>query len=851
MHSTTAPREPIPASPPWRPALTRGVLTSGALTLLLLLFGWTAAPALMAQSANSSDGRLEGRVLAEGSGAPLSGTTVELAELGLRTRTSEGGYFAFRRVPAGVATVSFDRLGYASEHREVEIREGARTSVEVVLESRPVGLDPLVVRSQRTRMIGDPLNLEAIPGSAHFLSLEDLEAQKVAHDNVHEFLRRIPGVNVQEEEGYGLRPNIGMRGTGVSRSSKITLMEDGVLIAPAPYAAPAAYHFPVVGRMEAIEVRKGSSQVRYGPRTIGGAINLVSASIPDRPSWTLDARGGEDRTARLHLRGGDSGRHFGWLVETYQLQSDGFKEIQGGGDTGFRVGDYVGRFRLHSDREAPRYQELELKLAYNDHTSDETYLGLTQADFRTSPFVRYAASRPDRIDTEHKQVQLRHFFQPSSRVDLTTTAYHIGFARNWYKLQSVLGTGISSVLDDPEAHLDEMAILRGGDSQPDAFMARANNREYFSRGVQSVLGFRLEGERVSHGVEVGARLHRDQEDRFQWEDGYRMVAGTPVLTSEGVPGTQDNRVGDARALSLYVQDEMRMGNLTLVPGLRYEHITLTRTDYPTDVPSRDEPTRIRELTVSSFIPGVGAALGLTPSLHLFGGIHRGFGPPGPGAAEETRPEKSVNYEMGARVRSSGLALQVAGFFSDYRNILGEATLATGDAGVGTLYNGGAVHAGGLEGSVDYDLGAAVDLPFRLPVGVTYTFTRATFRTSFDSDFSAWGQVERGDHLPYLPTHQGSGRIALEDAGWSVSLSASGAGAMRTRAGQGTMDELHSTDAFLVLSLQGQYQVPGRVGASVYGGIQNLGDRTYVVARRPAGARPGLPRTVFLGVRVSR
>src|SRR5690606_32293699 len=131
-----------------------------------------------------------------------------------------------------------------------------------------------------TRMVGDPLNLSAIPGSAHFLGPQDLEGRKLAFDNVHEVLRRIPGVNVQEEDGYGLRPNIGLRGTGVERSSKITLMEDGILIAPAPYAAPAAYYFPVAGRMEAVEVRKGSSQIRYGPRTIGGAINLVSASIP-------------------------------------------------------------------------------------------------------------------------------------------------------------------------------------------------------------------------------------------------------------------------------------------------------------------------------------------------------------------------------------------------------------------------------------------------------------------------------------------------------------------------------------------------------------------------------------------
>ena len=793
---------------------------------------------LVAQSGSAS---VEGVVTSQDDGSALSGATVEVVGASLGVLTDARGRYGLRGISSGTISLRFTRIGYTTLTKTVTLGAGEAVVVDAQLGAAPLRMDPLRVLMKRTRMVGDPLGASEIPGSVHVLVAEDLDSPAFVFDNIHDFLRQVPGVNIQEEDGFGLRPNIGMRGTGAERSSKITLMEDGVLIAPAPYAAPSAYYFPVAGRMEALEVRKGSSQVRYGPRTIGGALNLVSASIPDRLTWFVEGSGGEYGSRQGHARAGDAGARFGWLVEAYSLDTGGFKELPSGAGTGFDVDDFMAKVRVNSDRDGDSYQELELKLGYTTEESDETYLGLTDEDFGRNPLARYPASGSDLMEADHSQIQLRHFWA-GGNVDITTTAYRNDFARNWYKLQSVLGTNISDVLGTPPDHTSALGILRGGNSDPDALTVRANNREYFGQGVQSALGLTL----GTHELELGARFHQDEEDRFQWEDGFQMLDGSLRLTSAGEPGTQSNRVSSATAVAVFLQDGISLGSWTITPGVRLEHIEFKRVYYAGDDPARTSPTGTKVNRINALIPGVGFSYRMS-ALSVFGGVHRGFGPPGPGADEATRPESSVNYEMGARWRRSGLAAEATGFLTSYSNILGQATLATGGDGSGQEFNGGNARVAGIEASMDYDLAWATPGVTRVPVRLAYTFTRASFRSGFVSDYDPWGTVEAGDRLPYLPEHQLNGSIGYDRSAWSVSISMTASGAMRTEAGSGPIPVGQGTDASVVFNASGQVQVGGR--GTLFAGLQNFTNQIHGVARRPAGLRPGLPRTFVAGFRV--
>ncbi|MAU25951.1 MAG: TonB-dependent receptor [Muricauda sp.] len=706
-----------------------------------------------------------------------------------------------------------------------------------------VRLNEVVISAKK--IFGSKFEARNRTGSSYYISPEEIK--KFNYTDVNRTLRSVPGVNVYEEDGFGLRPNISLRGTSPERSAKITLMEDGVLIAPAPYSAPSAYYFPTIARMQAVEILKGSSQIQYGPYTTGGAINMLSTEVPDTFSAVLNSSYGSFQSGRVHALLGDSKKNFGYAIEYLNYNSNGFKELDNGADTGFDKNDLMAKFRVNTNPEAKVGHEFELKFQYSDETSNETYLGLAQQDFEDTPFRRYAGSQIDEMNTEHMQFMGTHTLKFSDYFVITTTGYYNDFSRNWYKLDYVTidgeREGISNILEAPNTLVAHYDLVRGAiNSDADDLLAvKANNRDYLSTGVQTKLDYHWTGEKTFHDIEVGLRYHYDEEDRFQWVDDYAMNNGNMTLVNAGVPGTNANRISDARAFAAYAQYKLKYNDLTLTPGLRYENITLSRANYGSnDVARTGVDLSERENKVDVFIPGIGFNYNFD-NISVFGGVHKGFSPPSNQPGE--KPEESINYELGSRFSYAGFTGEVVGFYNDYSNLLGSDLAATGGTGSLDQFNAGEVKVQGVEVLLNYNL-----LPnaknFILPVTFGYTFTDTEFLNSFGSENDIWGEVNVGDELPYIAKHQFNTTLSLEHSKYEVNLSARYNGEFRTQAGSGPIPASERVDSNFIFDLAGKYRLGNHLALTA--NVINLFDETYAVARVPAGLRPGHPFGIYAG-----
>ena len=698
-------------------------------------------------------------------------------------------------------------------------------------------LDEVIIKSNT--ILGNKFVAKNRTGAAYYLSIDDLA--KFNYTDINRALNKISGINFYEEDGFGLRPNISIRGTSPERSSKIAVMEDGVLISPAPYSASSAYYFPSIARMQAVEVLKGSSQIQYGPYTTGGAINFVSTEIPESFKGKISTSFGSFNTGQAHLTLGDSFKNFGYMIEYLNFNSDGFKSLGNDLNTGFDINEITSKIKFKTSEKVKVQQSAELKFHSYDEISNETYLGLTEKDFEKNPFLRYPGSEKDKMDAEHTQFLLTHELNFNERFKITTNAYHNGFKRNWYKLDDVVFEGnsqkISKVISNSQNYAGHISILKGLSDSENALKVKANNREYVSKGVQTKIDYHWYGNNDSfNDLEIGLRVHYDEEDRFQWEDKYSITNGSMSLNSYGEKGSQGNRISSANSFASYIMYKYKIKGFTVSPGLRYESITLARDDFGKNNPLRNiNDLSSRENKVSVFIPGIGVNYTINNKFSIFGGIHKGYSPPGSSIGQKA--EESLNLELGSRFSINKINAEIIAYQNDYSNLLGNDLAATGGFGELDPFNAGKALVNGLEILLTSDF--VENKNISVPFSFSYTLTNAKFLTDFGSTQDIWGEVSNGDRIPYIPQHQLNSNIGIKTNKFEINFNGNYNGKFSTIA-----DSSIEIPSYFIFDISFKYKV--RPGITYTSKIINLFDENYAVSRAPAGQRPGHPFGIYVG-----
>ncbi|MFN4942268.1 MAG: TonB-dependent receptor family protein [Akkermansiaceae bacterium] len=690
------------------------------------------------------------------------------------------------------------------------------------------------------KVVGSEEELFKLLGSGAFVGAKEIS--EGGHTDIGKILAKVPGVYVRDEDGYGNFPNISLRGADGTRSEKLTVMEDGILTAPSPYSAPAAYYSPKPARMSGIEVLKGSSQVRYGPHTTGGVINYLSTEIPDEQKFYSRTTYGTDNTFFNHTWFGDTEEtkvgKIGYLLEMHGQISDGFRKVDGSNqDTGFDLVEPM--LKMFWEPNTALKQRIEFKVGYSDMDSSESYTGLTESDLAANPDRRYTATQFDQFTSEHWRTYAKWIAEPSDALRLESALYYNQFSREWDKLDQVNGTALHQALLNPGL----VNVLNG--TAPGTIRTTNNLRDHEGYGWQNQANFKFETGEITHDLAAGIRFHYDRQDANRLRSTY-IADGVGNFTL-GAPGALTfNGISETFATAVFVEDEIKIGKLTLRPGVRYEWLDMDFTNSSGTQFSGNE---------NLFTAGVGSSYELTDNSTLFSGIYQGVAAPGPESylVTGTENEESLGFELGYRYRKDSFNAEIIGFLTDFSQLIST------DAGFGftnTSQNAGEAQVYGLESIVQYDPGVEHGLAFGLPMYVSATYTVAEFTGGnlvAGGGDGVYAGARDGNEIPYIPELKLAAGIGVSGEKLEVRLDAS---YMGSTWGSGFNDDANLTPsirdgkipALLLFDLTADYQVNDNF--KLLAGVLNVFDEREIVSRIPEGPRANAPRMIFGGIEVT-
>lgn len=616
---------------------------------------------------------------------------------------------------------------------------------------------------------------------------------------MREALNRIPGVNAPENNGTGshdLALNFGIRGLNPRLASRSTVLMDGIPLPFAPYGQPQLSLAPVSpGNMDAIDVVRGGGAVRYGPQSVGGVVNFVTHAIPQDFGIKASMEGlqspqsSQNNPKETHslLVGGTAENGFGAALLYSGTRGSDWREHS---DT--RIDDVLLKSK-YAPNEAHTFNSL---LQYYDGEA-EMPGGLSRADYDAD---RWQSTRPyDRFWGRRQLASLGYQYQPDSQHKFTVQGFYTRTLRSGFLQQ---GKRIT-----------------------------LSPRDYWVRGIEPRYSQSFMLGASAHEVGAGYRYVSESTHEMRY---YAPTAGKQ-LPSTSSPYDRNTRSGTG-AHAWYLDDKIDIGNWTITPGMRFEHI---RSYQDNNIKGTRE-----EVSYNAPFPAFNVLYHLTDSWNLYANTEGSFGTvqySQIGKAVRSgnvEPEKARTWEVGTRFDNGTLSAEMGLFLINFNNQYNSSQIND------TVTARGKTRHSGLETQVRYQLGEITPILESVSVYANYAYVNAVIREKGDT---------YGNQVPFSPKHKGSLGVDYRPGNWSFNLSSdfqSSQFADNANTNKESADgSTGRIPGYMLWGARVAYDFgPQAANLNLAFGVKNLFDQEYYTRAyddNNKGIYAGQPRTLYL------
>jgi TonB-dependent receptor len=247
---------------------------------LKTVFSFAIAASLLCTVQAQQSGIIKGRVL-DTDNLSMPGAAIVIESINKGSVTDNYGYYTLTGIPVGTYQLAVSYIGFNSDTKEITVEAGKTTVVDFNLKAG-IELSEVVVSGQLQGQ-SKALNTQMNKGNITNIISSD-QVGRFPDANIGDALKRIPGINVQYDQGEARFGNI--RGTSPQYNS---VMINGERI-PSAEAEDRTVQLDLVpaDMIQSIEVNKAVTP-DMDADAIGGSVNLVTRAAPydRRVSLTL------------------------------------------------------------------------------------------------------------------------------------------------------------------------------------------------------------------------------------------------------------------------------------------------------------------------------------------------------------------------------------------------------------------------------------------------------------------------------------------------------------------------------------------------------------------------------------
>ena len=619
--------------------------------------------------------------------------------------------------------------------------------------------------------------------------------------NVQELLRRTPGVFFFEETGTDSKPNIALRGVtssseGSSRSANVSLLADGIPLAPAPYGHAGQSLFPfTLERVHAVDMLRGGYTVRYGPNTVSGVINYLTRPIPVRSTLEQNFRVNSYGDASSYTGvGGTYGKFGVWAESVYKW-----------GDTYRDHGDFT--IQNHALKMSYDFTESLRGLFQLEYFDDDSDLagGLGIHEYLDDP--KQSQTQMDRFQGDQVRGNFRLEYTIDERSQLDLSGYMFGGDRTFY-------------LGKPTQYGSDADYIDATPRPMSTWALQPQYTRWYEVGD-------VEGELV-----CGIRHHV--------EDVTRKSTRT---YADGTFQVRSNNQYDYQTWSGFVENTFRKGRISVTPGVRVEMVDIDGKNKLTGMSVTRDFTEV--------LPAVSGSYLLTEQWSVYANVQSSFLPPQANHVElsdkpqNLEAEYAWTFEVGTRGSMwDGLVAPDFTVYSiDYKDRI-ERDPDHDDV----FLNTGNTRHQGVELTVDSDLAAASESLAGVSLFATVSLNESEYQNGeYDGNTVP--------HAPRLLASWGAG-YHPEDSGFWAGLDGYFVGRAFSDADNTGMINDTGTrgrrPAYSVWNARVgyEYKVAKNVTLRAQVGCINMLDEEYFEIRAGKGLYPGAPQGVYSTVGVT-